>query len=87
MAVTTLSQPLHDLWAARMPGVGSNPGATLRSGLVSDLAVGDFLIGSRATVFALGATAGGNRTLTLRNQTQTQFDVVWPTAATVWFTR
>jgi hypothetical protein len=87
MAVTTLSQALHDWWTSRLPGLEANPGATLRSGLVSDLVVNDFLVGTRSTVIATGATTSGNRALTLRRRGEIEFNVSWPAAATVWFTR
>lgn len=88
MAVTTLSQALHDaLITYNRKGVGVPDNATLRSGLVSDLAVGDFLWGARATVTATGATTSGNRALTLQRRGELTYSVSWPAAATVWFTR
>lgn len=87
MAVTSLSQALNDLWVGQRNGVGTSPSATLRSGLVSDLAVGDFLIGVRAVVTATGTTTSGVRTLTLLRRGELSFPVQWPAAATVWFTR
>lgn len=89
MAVTTLSQQLNDLYKSWRPGVGTDPAATLRSGLVSDLQTGDFLIGARATVEATGATSGNPqvRALTLRRRGELDMSVSWPAASTVWFTR
>jgi hypothetical protein len=87
MAVTTLSQTLHDWWVGMRPGVNTDPSATLRSGLVSDVLVGDYLIGARAVVAATGATTSGNRALTLQRRGELTFAVSWPAASTVWFTR
>ena len=73
------------------PGVNTDPAATLRSGLVSDLAVGDYLIGVRAVV-QTGSGAGGGaatatRSLILRRRDELDFTVNWVNGSTVWFTR
>jgi hypothetical protein len=87
MAVTSLSQALHDLWVGRMPGE-SPAGATLRTGLVSDLVASDYLMGARVLVVSTGATVSGNRTLTVkRHNVGVNFDIVLPAASTLWFTR
>jgi hypothetical protein len=89
MAVTSLSQAINDWWKSTRPGVNVDPSATLRSGLVSDLAVGDFLVGARAVITATGNTSGNPavRALTLQRRGELNYDVSWPAAATVWFTR
>jgi hypothetical protein len=89
MAVTSLSQAIHDWWVLKRPGVNTSPAATLRSGLVSDLAVGDFLIGTRATITAIGASgaATATRNITLQRRGELSFPVDWVNGATVWFTR
>lgn len=87
MAVSSLSQSMHDTWAVVRPGMETPAGATLRSGLVSDLVAGDWLIGMRAIVVSTGATVSGNRTLTVRRRGTIQFDVVMPAASTLWFSR
>jgi hypothetical protein len=44
---------------------GGRPSGTVYNGLVSDLAVNDYLVGPRAKVTVTGATTSGNRALTL----------------------
>jgi hypothetical protein len=89
MAVTNLSQAIHDWWVGMRPGVGTDPAATLRTGLVSDLAVGDYLIGARANITAIGASgaATATRSITLQRRGELTFTVAWVNGATVWFTR
>ena len=89
MAVTTLSQAINDWWLSWRPGVGTDPSATLRSGLISDLQVGDYLVGPRAVVTSIGATGGATvtRSITLQRRGELTFDVAWVNGATVWFTR
>jgi hypothetical protein len=88
MAVTTLSQALHDaLIRYGRTGVGTSPSATLRSGLVSDLADGDFLWGVRATVNGTPTVSGANHIVALRRRGALDFTVTWPSGSTVWFTR
>jgi hypothetical protein len=89
MAVTTLSQAIHDWWINQRPGLGTDPTATLRSGLVSDLQVGDYLVGPRAVVTAVGATgaATATRSVTMERRGELTFTVAWVNGATVWFTR
>jgi hypothetical protein len=91
MAVTSLSQLLHDLWVGQRPGVNTDPAATLRSGLVSDLAVGDYVIGARGVVQpgsgAGGGAAASSRTLILKRRGELDMTVSWINGTTVWFTR
>ena len=87
MAVTTLAQALHDLWVSRFPGTETMPSATLRSGLVTDLIQGDFLIGLGAIIISVGAVTGTNKAFTVRRTDGIEFSVSMPTTATVWFTR
>jgi hypothetical protein len=89
MAVTTLSQAIHDWWVLKRPGVNTDPAATLRTGLVSDLQVGDFLMGARANIVAIGASgaATATRNITLQRRGELTFSVDWVNGATVWFTR
>lgn len=44
---------------------GGLPTGTIGVATVADLLVGDYLVGTRATVTVLGTTTSGNRTLTL----------------------
>jgi hypothetical protein len=89
MAVTSLSQAINDALKAQRIGMEVSPTATMRSGLVSDLAAGDFVWGARAYVVSTGATSGSpsSRVLTLRRRGELQFDVSWHAASTVWFLR
>ena len=89
MAVTTLAQAIHDWLVGQRPGVGTDPSATLRSGLVSDLAVGDYLIGSRAIITSIGAAgaATATRSITMQRRGELTFTVAWVNGATVMFTR
>jgi len=89
MAVTTLSQAIHDWWVSMRPGLGTDPAATLRSGLVSDLVVGDYLIGARSVITAIGASGGATvtRSITLQRRGELTYTVAWVNGATVWFTR
>jgi hypothetical protein len=86
MAVTSLSQAINDAWVKNgRPGTVTN--GTGRQGLVSDLAVGDFLLGPRAQVIAAPAAVGGVRTMTLRRLGTLDFTVNYPDAAIVWLVR
>jgi hypothetical protein len=90
MAVTTLSQAIHDWWVSMRPGMDTDPAATLRSGLVSDLVEGDYLVGCRAIVQpGLGAAGAATalRTIPLQRRGELAFTVSWVNGATVWFTR
>ena len=89
MAVTNLSAPLHALYLSWRNGVGTSPDATLKSGLVSDLAEGDFLVGPRATITAIDSAGSANQTrgITLQRRGELTFTVAWVNGATVWFTR
>ncbi len=89
MAVTTLSQQIHDWWMSWRPGVGTDPAATMRTGLVSDLQVGDYLVGPRSVVTAIGNSGGATttRTITLQRRGELTYDVNWINGSTVWFTR
>jgi hypothetical protein len=89
MAVTILSQAIHDALIGQRPGVGTDPSATLRSGLVSDLAVGDFLVGARAMITSIGASGAATvtRSITLQRRGELTFTVNWVNGATVYFTR
>ena len=89
MAVTTLSQALYDAWIAKRPGYHAateGPPATFCEGLVSDLQVGDYLIGLRAKVTALG-TAGTTRTVTVQRRDETPWTVTYVSASTIRFGR
>lgn len=61
MALVRLSTAVDAWWLEWRPGPAG--GGTPYTCLVSELAVGDFLCGSRVTVTALG-TAGTTRTVT-----------------------
>lgn len=89
MAITTLSQAIHDWWMSWRPGVNTSPSATMRTGLVSDLAVGDYLVGPRAIVTSIGASGAATvvRSVTLQRRGELTFTVSWVNGATVWFTR
>jgi hypothetical protein len=92
MAVTTMSQAIHDALVGQRPGVGTSPTATLRSGLVSDLQAGDYVLGARAVVQASGLGAGGgsataSRTVPLLRRGELAFTVSWVNGSTVLFTR
>lgn len=68
-------------WLAnRNGGVASG---TFGSALVSDLAVGDYVVGARTTVVSTGSTTSGVRTLTLSRPDAPNFTVGWRTADTV----
>jgi hypothetical protein len=86
MAVTNLSQAINDAWV-KFGRTGTVTNGTARQGLVSDLAVNDFLLGPRAQVIAAPAAVGGVRTLTLRRRGTLDFTVNWPDTAIVWFVR
>ena len=89
MAVTSLSQAIHDWWVNTRPCVNTYPAATLRTGLVSDLQVGDYLIGARAVITAIGSSgaATATRSITLQRRGELTYTVAWVNGATVWFTR
>lgn len=89
MAVTQLPQAVHDLWIGQRPGLEVNPGQRLSTGLGSDLAVGDYLIGMRATVTAVGTTTSGVRQVTIRRRADTALTqtIGIVAASTLWFGR
>jgi hypothetical protein len=91
MAVTSLSQQITDWWKAHRPGVNTDPNATMRTGLVSDLVEGDFLVGARATVQPGSGAGGGSATVTralvLRRRGEVDYTVNWINGSTVWFLR
>lgn len=62
---------------------GSAPGGSPGTALVSDLIVGDWLVGARATVTALGTTTSGVRTLTLGKISGASHSVQWVAASSV----
>lgn len=62
MALVQITGSRAAYWESFRPGP---TGGTMYTALVSDLAVGDFICGSRAVVVSTGTTTGGNRTLTL----------------------
>jgi hypothetical protein len=89
MAVTTLSQALYDAWIALRPGYhAATDGvpATFREGLVSDLVVGDYLVGPRAKVTALGSS-GTTRSVTMQRRDETPWTVAYVSASTIRFGR
>lgn len=86
MAWTALTQSIQDLWLATRQPVGGST-STLGTALVSDLVVGDFLPGARATVTATGSTVSGNRSLTLQRRGELTFTVSWPATASMWVAR
>lgn len=89
MAVTALSQAISDWWLLMRPGVNTPEGAVLHAGLVSDLQVGDYLVGPRANITAIGAAGGATvtRSITLERRGELGFTVNWVNGATVWFSR
>jgi hypothetical protein len=84
MALAAVSTTIRDWWLAVRPGTGlvSAP-AGIYTALVSDLAVGDYVLGIRAKVTATGATASGVRTFTVQKVNSGEFTVSWPAAQTV----
>lgn len=87
MAWSALAQTIQDLWLATRQPVGAAAKTQLGTALVSDLVVGDFLPGVRATVTATGATTSGNRAVTLQRRGELSFSVSWPATASVWVAR
>lgn len=89
MAVTSLSQGIHDWWMSWRPGLNTDPSATMRTGLVSDLQVDDYLVGPRAVITSIGASGAATvtRSITMQRRGELTFTVAWVNGATVWFTR
>ena len=90
MAITAQSGSLANWWLAYRSGTTPTPTGTVYNGLVSDLAVGDYLVGARAEISATGATTGTSpnqvRSLTLQRLGHT-WTVSWPISSTVQFIR
>lgn len=80
MAFSALNNSQTAWFLANRPG--GLPAGTPGTCLVSDLAVGDFDIGSRAKVTATGATTSGVRSITMQRAGVT-FTVNWTAASTV----
>jgi hypothetical protein len=83
MATSALSQAIMDMYAATRPDITKTSG--MFDGLVSDLVVGDYVIGARSKVTAVG-TAGTTRSVTLERNGQI-YTVTWVSAHTVRFIR
>lgn len=81
MAFSTVTGAYANWWTANRPGDAS--GGTFGTALVSDLLVGDYVTGARATVIALGTTTSGVRTMTMSRPGYPNFTVGWRTADTV----
>jgi hypothetical protein len=76
------------MYLTTRPGYQVTPTAVY-DGLVSELAVGDWLVGSRQKVVAVGATTGNPavRTLTLARANAPTVDVSWLAASAIRFAR
>ena len=70
MALAQITGARATYWQSLRPGPQGT--GTMYTALVSDLAAGDFICGTRATVVSTGATTSGNRTLTL-----TRLGITW----------
>lgn len=78
MAFTNLTNA-QTTWFLTNRHAGLSDG-TPGTALVSDLLVGDYVIGARAKIASLGTTTSGVRTLTL-DRVGTQFTVGWVAAS------
>lgn len=81
MAFTTVTGAYANWWLANRNG--GLPGGTFGSALVSDLLVGDYVVGARSKVVSLGSTVSGVLTLTLSRVGYPNYTVGWRTADTV----
>ena len=81
MAFTAITGTYASWWIANRPG--DNAAGTFGTALVSDLLVGDYVTGARATVVSLGSTVSGIRTMTMSRPGYLNFTVGWRTADTV----
>lgn len=88
---TALTSTLIAMYLGTRPGIGVNSGypapTSVFQGTVSELAVGDYLVGSRQLVVATGATTGGVRALTLRRSNASDTIVNWVATSNIRFAR
>lgn len=80
MALSQVTGSLANWWLTYR--YGSKPAGTVYNCLVSDLAVGDYLVGTRATITVVGAVSGSNKSFTLDRLGKTM-TVSWPTASAI----
>lgn len=81
MAFTAVTGAWATWWVANRNG--GVPTGTFGSALVSDLLVGDYVVGARSKVEVLGTTTSGVRTLTLSRPGYPNYVVGWRAADTV----
>ena len=86
MAAAAVPNSTRDMYLSTRPGWGVNP-TGVYDGLVSDLAVNDWLIGSRQKVTAIGTPSGGLTPITVARSNGTVITVNYPSGSAIRFAR
>jgi hypothetical protein len=84
---TALSSTMSAMYLASRPGIGTPKPTTVYDGLVSELAVNDWLPGSRQRVQSIGTAANGLLPITLSRSNGPTITVQWVTGSAIRFAR